>query len=235
MKLILAEIRNAVEKGRAEKSARFFKTKKGCYGYGDIFLGVRNGELRRIAKKHWQNTELRDIKKLLCSAIHEERLVSVLLLVEKYKHGDENGKMQVFNFYVDHAKSINSWDLVDLSSWKIVGEWLRGKKDRSVLVALAKSRNLWERRIAIVSTFAFIRRGEIRDTLDLAKILRGDSHDLIHKAVGWMLREVGKRDNVALKKFLKKNYTQLSRTTIRYAIERFEKTERIRWLRLNVL
>lgn len=226
MKLISKELENAANKDRAKVFARFFKTEKGEYGEGDVFLGISNGELRRIMKKHWERVGFSDIEMLLHSRIHEKRLVALLILVEKFKDSPEI----IYDFYLRNTQFINNWDLVDLSAWKIVGSWLLDKKDRSVLDKLAVSENLWERRIAIVSTFAFIRKGELDDTLRIAKILLRDSEDLIHKAVGWMLREVGKKNQDILRNFLRDNHDALPRMTLRYAIERFEERERKRFL-----
>ena len=230
MRLINNDMKKFINPDRAKISASFFKTGKGQYSEGDVFLGIRNGELRQIAKRYWDRINISKIEKLLCSDTHEKRLVALLILVEKYAHCEDTRK-DLFNFYLANTNGINSWDLVDLSAWRIVGNYLLGRKDRQVLYKLARSKNLWERRIAIVSSFAFIREGELIDTLKISKILLKDEHDLIHKAVGWMLREVGKKDADVLRKFLKENYNELPRTTLRYAIERFEDKERKEWLR----
>jgi len=210
---------------------RFFKTGKGQYGEGDIFLGVTVPEQRKIAKKY-QNLPLKDIQILLNTKIHEYRLTAILILCEQYK----NSKKQIYNFYLKNTKNINNWDLVDLSAHKIVGDYLFDKNNakginKDILYKLAKSKNLWERRIAIISTWYFIRQNSFKDTLKISKILINDKHDLIHKAVGWMLREVGKRDQLAEEKFLKKHYTNMPRTMLRYAIERFEETKRQKYLK----
>ncbi|MCK4650093.1 DNA alkylation repair protein [Candidatus Pacearchaeota archaeon] len=234
MELINKDLEKVANCGRAKISASFFRTGKGDYGEGDIFLGIRNGELRRIAKKHWRRIDISGVEKLLRSDIHDKRLVALLILVEKYNRGHKGDRENLFNFYLENAKLVNNWDLVDLSAWKIVGNWLLDREDRSVLHRLAVSENLWERRIGIVSTFAFIRRGELDDTLRISKSLLGDSEDLIHKAVGWMLREVGKKDSGVLEDFLRANYDELPRTTLRYAIERFEEDLRKKWLLGNI-
>lgn len=222
MEFIEKDLMKVANIERVKVSARFFKTGRGEYGEGDVFLGIRNGELRRIAKKHWERVGFPVIDDLLGSEVHEKRLVGVLILVEQFRKIPD----EVYDFYLNNAWLVNSWDLVDLSAWKIVGRWLVDKEDRSVLDRLAISENLWERRIGIVSTFAFIRRGELDDVLRISKLLLGDSEDLIHKAVGWMLRETGKKNKVVLEDFLRVNYNELPRTTLRYAIERFPESLR---------
>lgn len=207
---------------------RFFKTGKGEYGEGDIFLGIRVPEQRKIAKEY-SGLSLPRIQELLESDIHEHRLVGLLILIEKYNKSDEENKGNIFNFYLKNSKKINNWDLVDLSAHKIIGEFLIDK-DKKILYELAQSKNLWEKRIAIVSTFAFIKKEEFVDTLRISEILLDDSHDLIHKAVGWMLREVGKKDEKSLEKFLEKHYKKIPRTTLRYSIEKFEEKKRKKYL-----
>jgi len=232
MRFVKNDLMKVADKEKAKILQRFFKTGEGQYGEGDVFLGVSVPEQRRIAKKHWERIGMNDIEKLLCSGIHEKRLVALLILIEKYNHiSYEGGREALFKFYLGHTKCVNNWDLVDLSAPKIVGKFLLKKRDRSVLDSLVRSENLWDRRIAIVSTFAFIRAGEFDDTLRIAKMLLVNEHDLIHKAVGWMLREVGKRDVGLLRGFLRENYSCLPRTTLRYAIEKFPREERLGWLR----
>ncbi|MEM4259451.1 MAG: DNA alkylation repair protein [Candidatus Pacearchaeota archaeon] len=209
---------------QAKALQRFFKTGKGEYGEGDIFLGIKVPEQRKIAEQflHLSSTEL---QKLLSSRIHEERLVSLLILINKYNLSDEKGKETIFNLYLSNTKNINNWDLVDLSAPKIVGEFLKNK-DKSILYKLAKSQNLWEKRISIISTYAFIKEGKFEDTIKISEILLNDSHDLIQKAVGWMLREIGKRDIILLKSFLNKYSSKMPRTMLRYAIEKLPEKER---------
>jgi len=237
---ILKELEKRLEKERNPKQARilqgFFKTGSGQYGEGDIFLGIKVPIQRKIVKE-FTGLGLRDIEILLNSKIHEKRLISLFLLIDKYKNADKDegedggkGKKSIFEFYLKNAKQINNWDLVDLSAPNIVGDWLLDK-DKNILYDLVKSDNLWEKRIAIVGSFSFIRSGKFEDTLKISELLLGDKHDLIHKAVGWMLREVGKRDEVILENFIKKNYFKMPRTTLRYAIERFEEGKRKRYLR----
>jgi len=209
------ELRASADPERARNSAWFFKTGEGQYGHRDRFIGITVPVQRRIARRY-VHLPLTDVEKLLASPIHEHRFVALEILVAQYEQGDT----AVFGFYLKHTKFINNWDLVDTSANYIVGEHLR-TRPRTILYRLAKSKNLWERRIAIVSTQALMRAGEIDDTFAIAKLLLADDHDLIHKAVGWMLREAGKQSAPALVKFLKENYAQMPRTSLRYAIERF--------------
>ena len=237
MKKLKSDLRKASNKEQAEQLARFFKTKPGEYGEGDIFLGIKVPLQRKIAKDAEKRLSVEETLDLLNSKIHDERMVALLVLIEKYekakKSNNEKEKTNIFNFYLKNAKlnNINNWDLVDLSAPKIIGDFLLDKKQaREVLYKLARSGNLWERRIAIISTFAFIRQRDFQDALKIAEILLKDKHDLIHKAVGWMLREIGKKDERLLRKFLKENYHNLPRTTLRYAIEKFDEDERKGWL-----
>ena len=209
---------------RAKASAWFFKTGKGQYGWGDKFLGVTVPEQRQVAKKY-QELPLAEIKNLLQSEIHECRLTALLILVQKYRKADEAARDRICKFYLSHTKRINNWDLVDLSSHAILGRHLLGR-NRAVLYRLARSKNLWERRIAVISTFMFIKAGEYQDALQIGKILLKDEHDLIHKAVGWMLREVGKKSLADEERFLKKYAPQMPRTMLRYAIEKFPEKKR---------
>jgi 3-methyladenine DNA glycosylase AlkD len=215
-----------------EKAAilqRFFKTGKGQYGEGDIFLGIIVPNTRKIAKQ-FRDLPLSEIKKLLYSKIHEERLCTLLILVEKYTMVNLEEKEKIFDFYIKHAKQINNWDLVDLSAPKIVGEYLM-KKDKKILYDFVVSKNLWEKRIAIIATFTFIKNKKYTDTCKIAEILLNDTHDLIHKAVGWMLREMGKRDMKVEETFLKKHYKKMPRTMLRYAIEKFPEEKRLMYLK----
>jgi len=206
----------------------FFKTGKGQYGEGDIFIGVTVPNTRKIAKKY-RKISLEVISKLLDSKIHEERLLGVLILVEKYQKLSDD---KIFLFYKKHNKKINNWDLVDLSADKIVGNYYYKNKDKiNNLYKLAKSDNLWERRTSIVSTFYFIKNNNFKPTIDISLLLMNDRHDLIHKAVGWMLREVGKRNKKILLEFLNKNYRKMPRTMLRYSIEKFSEKERQKYLK----
>jgi 3-methyladenine DNA glycosylase AlkD len=224
---VLAELAN-LEK--AEILQRFFKTRPGEYGEGDVFLGVAVPQQRLAVKRFWKEASLDNVGELLGSEVHDERNVGILILVEKFKRGED--KKVIYDFYMSNLKGVNNWDLVDMSAPHIVGGYLLDKKDeRKVLYELVKSKNLWERRIAIISTFAFIRNDDFDDTLKIAEMLLEDSHDLIHKAVGWMLREVGKRDQKVEEDFLKRFYKKMPRTMLRYAIEKFEEGLRLRYLK----
>lgn len=214
---------------KAKILGRFFKTGKGEYGEGDVFLGLSVPQQREIAKKYPHLT-LKELQKLLSSKIHEHRLTALFILMMKYKKSTDSEKREIFDFYLKNTENINNWDLVDLSAPSIVGDYLLAN-DRSILYKLAMSKNLWEKRIAMLSTYAFIRRGQFTDTLKIAEVLLNDKHDLIHKAVGWMLREVGKKDQNAEEKFLQKHYHQMPRTMLRYAIEKFDEEKRKHYLR----
>jgi len=203
---------------------RFFKTGKGEYGEGDVFLGLTVPEQRKVAKKY-VDISIDDVQKLLNSKIHEHRQVALIILIEKFKKSDDKERKKIFEFYLKNTDRVNNWDLVDISAPKIVGGYLLNN-DRKVLYSLAESEILWERRISIVSTYAFIKNSDFGDTLDIAEILLDDKHDLIHKAVGWMLREVGKKNQSVLESFLKKYHKVMPRTMLRYSIERFDKKKR---------
>ena len=226
--MIRAEVRGLGSPERATHSLRFFKTGPGQYGEGDKFLGLTVPEMRKIARKY---RELGDdaALELLASPWHEERLVALLVLVDGYERGDDQRRKAIHRAYLANARWINNWDLVDLSASQIVGRHLEAK-DIKLLERLARSKNVWERRIAIVSTFAFLKRDDLEPTLKIAEMLLGDSHDLIHKAVGWLLREVGKRDRAALDRFLQNHYDRLPRTALRYAIERHPPNIRKKYL-----
>jgi 3-methyladenine DNA glycosylase AlkD len=211
---IRKDLKAAGDLARAKVMQGFFKTGPGQYGEGDSFLGVSVPQSRKIAKKH-QAVDLDAVKVLVHSDIHEERLVGLLILVHKYDSGEEG----IVDFYLENLKHVNNWDLVDLSAPCILGAAL-ADKDRSLLFKLARSDCLWEKRIAIVATLYFIRRNEFEETIGIAELLLHDRHDLIHKAVGWMLREVGKRDVAVLEKFLSRHHQEMPRTMLRYAIER---------------
>ena len=226
------EMRKLANKEIAERSQRFFKTGKGQYGEGDIFLGIRVPVLRKIAKK-FRRISLAEVSKLLESKFHEERLLSILMLVNLFNSGDEDDQELIYELYLDKTKFINNWDIVDISAGNIVGAFLF-EKDKAPLYRLVFSENLWERRIAIVATFYFIRNDEFDDTLKIAEILFTDKEDLIHKAVGWMLREVGKRVIEIEEEFLEEHYLKMPRTMLRYAIERFPETRRKMYLKGQV-
>lgn len=208
---------------------RFFKTGPGEYAEGDVFIGVRVPRTRQVARAH-RSLPVDDVLTLLRSEIHEERLLALVLLVHRYEKGTAEEKERIYRQYLAHTRHINNWDLVDASADKIVGAHLF-ERDRKPLYALVASADLWERRIAIIATFHFIRRHDFADTLALAEKLLGDGHDLIHKAVGWMLREVGKRDEAALDAFLDTHLPRMPRTALRYAIERMPEAKRLKYLR----
>lgn len=209
---------------RAKNLAWFFKTGEGEYGEGDRFIGITVPEQRRVALRHVE-LPLDEVARLLDSPIHEHRFTALEILVAKYARADEATRSRIFAFYLRNAARANNWDLVDTSAPYIVGEHLK-RRPRKQLDRLAASRNLWKRRIAIVATLALIRDGEIDDTFRIAEKLLGDRHDLIHKAVGWALREAGKACRPALLKFLQTHYSAVPRTTLRYAIERFPPKQR---------
>lgn len=215
---------------RAKANTWFFKTGKGEYGEGDVFVGLRVPEVRLIAKKY-KDLPLNDIEKLLLSKIHEQRLLGLILLVNKFKQADDTGKQEIYDFYLAHTDRINNWDLVDCSAGYIVGAYLHDKP-KAILSHLARSGSLWERRIAMIATQHFINNGESKDALKIAEMLINDKHDLIQKAVGWMLREIGKRCGRAVEeKFLVKYYKTMPKTALRYAIEHFPEKLRQRYLK----
>jgi 3-methyladenine DNA glycosylase AlkD len=218
---------------QAKVLSGFFKTGKGQYGEGDIFLGIKVPTQRETIKKYY-DLDFKDLQELLNSKIHEYRLSALFILVKKFtaavKVQDEKAQVKIYNFYLKNARNINNWDLVDLSAPNIVGQYLLAK-NREILYDLVKSKNLWERRIAVLATFTFLRQKDFKDILKIAEILLRDEHDLIHKSVGWMLREAGKRDVKVLYKFLDKNYQKMPRTMLRYAIEKLPELERKKYLK----
>ena len=219
------EVESLRDLEKAKLLQRFFKTGKGEYGEGDVFYGLTVPQSRKIVNKY-KELGLDEVVDLLHSKVHEERLIALLILVSKYQKGDSLLKKKIFDIYLKNTKWINNWDLVDLSAHKIVGDYLVDK-DINILKKLACSNLLWERRIAIISTFAFINIGSSKETMEISKVLVADKHDLIHKAVGWALREVGKRVSVDdEKKFLDKYKNTMPRTMLRYAIERFDQKTR---------
>ncbi len=213
---------------KAKILRRFFKTGPGEYGEGDIFIGVQVPVIREVARE-FQDLSLSQATRLLRSKIHEERLTALLICVMKFAKGGKDERARIFTLYLKNTRYINNWDLVDLSAAKIVGAFL-ADRPKDVLYRLAHSSSLWERRITIVSTFHFIRQNKFAETLKIAEILLYDKEDLIHKAVGWMLREVGKRDQACEERFLAKHYKRMPRTMLRYAIERFSESKRQAYL-----
>jgi 3-methyladenine DNA glycosylase AlkD len=224
---VLRELKRFGNNTRAEFSLRYFKTGKGEYAEGDRFLGLNSGQVKQIACSY-RNLSLSELEKLLESPIHEARSVSLLILVDQFQNQPSRRK-EIFEFYLAHSKGINNWDLVDCSASQIVGAYLFDKSRRA-LHRLARSASLWDRRISIISTHFFIRKGELEETFRISKMLLADREDLMHKAVGWMLRETGKKDVVRLQSFLKTHYHKIPRTTLRYAIERFPEKERREFL-----
>ncbi len=226
------DIQKRLREFASEEKARFlqgfFKTGAGQYGEGDRFLGVVVPDVRKVAKEY-RDVYLGEITNLLSSPYHEDRLLALLMLAWAYEKGDVAVKKRIYGLYLKSTRFINNWDLVDLSAPNIVGGHLIDK-NRKPLHALAKSRDLWKRRIAILATFAFIKRDDFSDVFTISETLLSDDHDLIHKAVGWMLREVGKRNDAVLEGFLKRHYRRMPRTMLRYAIERFPEAKRKRYL-----
>lgn len=211
---------------------RFFKTGPGEYGDGDLFRGIRVPALRKLAKKY-RGLTLSETEELLRSPYHEDRLLALLILVRLYSRGIESVRKKVYSTYLKNTRFVNNWDLVDSSAPYIVGASLFDK-DRGVLERLARSRSLWERRIAVMATFHFIKRGEFDDTLKIARVLLSDREDLIHKAVGWMLREVGKKNLEAEEVFLREHYKRMPRVMLRYAVEKFPEPKRLQYLKGEV-
>lgn len=214
---------------QVEGLSRFFKTGPGQYGEGDRFLGIKVPVTRGVVKECWKQTGFDELEECLASEYHEIRLAGLLALVEIYSHArkDMSLRSRCIDFYLSHTDRINNWDLVDLSCYNLLGDWLLDK-DRSLLYRLASDgKNIWEQRIGMVSTMAFIRQGQLDDTFAIADILLNHPHDLIHKAVGWLLREAGKRDMDALRVFLDHRAASMPRTMLRYAIEKFPERERL--------
>ena len=251
---ICSEIQSHQNSIKAKTLQRFFKTGKGQYGQGDIFIGVDTPTIRSIAQKYYKDIRLSSIQKLLQNPIHEYRSLALIILIIKFQSFQKQIKKisssnlqienssqaklnlknlcqkqkNIYDFYLANTHNIDNWDLVDISAPKIVGTYLldRNTNDRKILYQLARSQNLWEKRIAIISTLTFIKAKQFQDTLNIAQILLLDSHDLIHKAVGWMLREVGKIDQIKEENFLMEHYRQMPRTCLRYAIEKFTEDKR---------
>jgi len=229
LSLLRSDMQSLSSPERASASARFFKSGPGQYGEGDQFMGISVPDQRKVAK-NYRNLPLTDLEQLLISPIHEERLIALIILVHQFKLGDEPTQEIIYNFYLAQTAHINNWDLVDSSAEFIVGPWLE-HRDKHILVTLAHSRNLWERRIAMVSTFHYIKQGHPEEAFKIATLLLHDSEDLIHKAVGWMLREIGKRCGQDVEEtFLLQHYRTMPRTMLRYAIEHFPADRRQQYL-----
>lgn len=221
---VIAALKKQASPAQAKVAQWFFKTGKGEYGEHEQFIGVKVPNQRLVAKS-FKDLPLNETVRLLRSEVHEHRLTALFILVSQFQKGDEATKRKIAMTYLKERKQVNNWDLVDSSAPHILGASLRNRP-RAVLYRLAKSKNIWERRIAILATQDFIRHGEYKDTLAIAALLVNDSHDLMHKAVGWMLREVGNRDRAAEERFLKRYYKKMPRTMLRYAVEKFSKKAR---------
>lgn len=230
--IVEQELRGKADRDKAKFFPKFFKAGPGEYAEGDKFLGVTVPLQRQVARQFYKTLSLKELTGLLKSPWHEERLTALFMLVLKYQKGDEPAKRFIVDFYLSNTRYVNNWDLVDSSAPYILGNRLLGR-DRSVLYELVQSSTLWERRIAMVSTLELIRHSQFSDALALAEELLGDNHDLIHKAVGWCLREVGKKDQEALTAFLDKHAPHMPRTALRYSIERLTEQQRNHYLKLR--
>ena len=231
MNRLFKEMISQRDPSQVEGLSRFFKTGPGQYGEGDKFLGIKVPVTREVVRSCWRETGFSELEECITSEYHEIRLAALLALVEIFNHTKKNPDLQqeCIEFYLSHTRYINNWDLVDLSCYPLLGEWLLDK-DRTLLYELSRDgKTIWEQRIGIVSTMQFIRNGQLDDTFAIADILLHHPHDLIHKAVGWLLREAGKRDTEALKSFLYHRYKTMPRTMLRYAIEKFPEPERKRY------
>ena len=227
LSLLKKDLKKLSNKKKASVFQRFFKTGEGEYGFGDIFIGLTVPQSRNIAIK-FKDLDFADIIELLKSKIHEERLIALLILVHKFQK-EPLEQRRIYDFYIKNIKFVNNWDLVDLSSDKIIGGYLIDKP-KEILVKFANSENIWEKRIAIISTYNFIKNNKFKDSLKIAEILVNDKNDLIQKAVGWMLREIGNRNKEQELKFLKKYYKKMGRTALRYALEKFPESLRKKYL-----
>lgn len=228
MNILLEQISNHADPSQVEGLMRFFKTGPGQYGYGDKFLGIKVPVTRGVVKECWQKVSFDNLEECVTNQYHEVRLAALLTLIEIFSHAKKNPGLQkqCVDFYLSHTDRINNWDLVDLSCYPLLGTWLLDK-DRTLLYDLARNgKTMWEQRIGMVSTMQFIRHGETADTYAIAEILLNHKHDLIHKAVGWLLREAGKRDTDKLKAWLEPRCHAMPRTMLRYAIEKLPETDR---------
>ena len=230
---VIKELKKYSNKKKSLVLMRFFKTGKGEYGEGDKFMGVIVPEQRKIAKKY-QDLNFSEIKKLLSNPFHEVRLTGLFILVYKYEKGDKTERKKIYNFYIKNIKAVNNWDLVDATTPNIIGRYLwESKSSRQIIYKMANSKNLWERRIAILATYYFIKNKYFKDTVEIARSLLKDEEDLIHKAVGWMLREVGRRDEKILIDFLDQYVLVMSRTTLRYSLEKLSEKQREYYINLK--
>lgn len=227
---IKSELKKYIKPEKVAIFANFFKTGQGQYGEGDLFLGINVPDQRTVAKLFQNEATLSDVDSLLKEKYHECRLTALLILVEKYKKSSDENKKRIVDFYLENLKRVNNWDLVDLTAPKILGNYLLDK-DRKILYRLARSENLWEKRVSIISTYTLLKDKQYLETIEISKILLSDTHDLIHKAVGWMLREMGKMDKKIEMDFLDIYYKKMPRTMLRYAIEKFSEEERQDYLK----
>jgi 3-methyladenine DNA glycosylase AlkD len=226
---VKADLKKVAQPERRPQLQRFFKTAPGEYAEGDRFLGVYVPDIRKVAKRY-KDLAQKEIEKLLQSPIHEERLAALIILVGQFDRGDKQNRRRIYDYYLSQTRYINNWDLVDLTAHKIVGSWLHGKS-KAPLKRLARSKDLWQRRIAIIATAYDINQNDFSIALEIAEMLVHDEHDLIHKAVGWMLREVGKRNLKAEEAFLDRHAATMPRTMLRYAIERFSPQKRKHYMK----
>ena len=229
LKEILKELKSLADAKKAKDLMRFFKTGPGEYGEGDIFRGITMPQLRQIAKRH-QDIEIDQTLELLHSKYHEDRMLALIIWTMKFPRSSPSEQKKLYRLYISSSEYINNWDLIDVACPQIVGGYLIDK-DRKPLYKLAQSKNLWENRMAVLATFTFIKNGDFADNFAISDILLNHQHDLIHKAVGWMLREIGKRDHKAEEEFLKPRYNRMPRTMLRYAIEKFEEDKRQKYLK----
>lgn len=227
LKQALLQLKNP---DRAILMARYFKTGKGEYAEGDIFIGLSNPQVHELVKTYWKSIKDAEIQELIDDQIHELRLAGLLVLVAQFAKASSSRQQEIVEFYLKNVQQINNWDLVDSSCYKILGKFLLDK-DRQILYDLAASGHLWSERIAVVSTLAFIKNGQFSDIFQLAERFISHPHDLMHKACGWMLREVGKKDELALDEFLNEHYAKMPRTMLRYAIEKMDENKRLGYLR----
>ena len=223
------KLKSLANSKRAEHSASYLQTKNEGYGKGDRFLGIIVPNLRKVAKQ-FRTLTLPELEELLQNPIHEYRLTSLFIIIDQFQHGDIEKQKRLIELYKRNLRFVNNWDLVDISAPNLFGIYLQNRS-KKILYNYTKSPDLWRRRVGIMSTFGFIRQGEYKDTLAIAKILVNDEHDLIHKAVGWMLREIGKRDKEVLITFLDKHHKKMPRTMLRYSIEKFNKKERTHYMK----
>lgn len=228
----VADMKALADPERAAHSQKFFRTGSGQYGAGDRFLGIRVPQVREVAAQY-RDLDLQDVERLLGNPFHEIRLLSLVILVMQFKKGDAGRQKAIFDLYMRNRQRINNWDLVDVSAPTIVGGWLK-TRSRKMLYKLARSSALWDRRISVLATFRFIRDDEFTEALAIAEILSQDKADLVHKAVGWMLREIGNRNRSAEEEFLMRHYKKMPRTMLRYAVEKFPESLRQRYLQGKV-